>query len=314
MKKDYIKFYNKAFLREQLICETFILKIIIKEKKEKNNFKNIYKIIQGHQEKLNYDIVLDTPWDKLTDIYKYKHKVYDEDFLMDVIPDKMLPLYSSFNLKDSDLNFDGYLEHLARYYAHYDIYNSFDRNYALYNLMFRANKFSEFKIIGCERDIYNRLLDKFNFLVNGTSAVIGPTLGFSDLATKKEIKNFCPEEENLRAVFESERFYDYLVLNYFIDPDHTSFKDFKNVLIGDFETNKSIIRFDCNTQKASVFLYELQIRFTKKLSYTNIEYSKKFKTQYGTLLSRKNITESKRKSSIELKKEVKRILDCFSIY
>jgi hypothetical protein len=313
MKKDYIKFYNNAFLREQLICETFILKIIIKEKKEKNSFKNIYKIIQGHQEKLNYDIVLDTPWDKLTDIYKYKHNVYDDDLLMDVIPDKMLPLYSSFKLKDTDLKFDGYLEHLARYKAHYDIYYSFDRNYALYNLMFRANNFSEFKIIGCEADIYNRLLEKFNFLLNGNFAVIDGALGFTQTVTKKQITNFCPVEENKRNFFESKVFYDYLVLKDFIDPDYTSFTDFKNVLIDDFQTNKSIIRFQCKTQKAAIFLDELKIRFTKKLSFVNIEYSEKFRTQNGKILTRKNITESKRKSSIELKEEVKKVLDLFPI-
>jgi hypothetical protein len=313
VEKDYIKFYNDAVLREELICEAFILKIIIKEKKEKNNFKNIYKIIQGHQEKLNYDIVFDSPWDKLTDIYRYKHHVYDDDFLMDVIPDKMLPLYSSFKLGGTDLQFDNYLEYLARYNAHYDIYKCFDRNYALYNLMFRANDFLEFKIIGCDADMYNSLFKKFNLLLNGYPAVIDSTLTFSEPVTKKEIKNFCPNKENCRIFFESKDFYNYLVFNDFIDSDFTSFIDFKNVFIDDFVTNKSIIRFHCNTKKASVFLNELQIRFTKKLTYTNIEYSKKFKTQKGTLLSRKNLTESVRKSSIELRNEVKEILDCFQI-
>lgn len=313
MKKDFIKIYNNAYSKSEILAEKEIITKFIDFKERGRNSSKAGNVIEQEFEKEKSNCrVMDKSLQSLFYLFRNRLDEFTEDTQMNVIPEILLPEFDKI-IHSDNFSFENYINELAEFNARDSVHNTFSNNRSLYSLMFKLNDFSEFKIIGCEADIYNRLLDKYSFLVNGTSAIIGLTLSSSEPVTKKEIKNFCPEKEDCRTFFESKKFYDYLVLEYFIDSDHTSFTDFKNVLTGDFETNKSIIRFECKTQKAAVLLYELQIRFTKKLSYTNIEYSKKFQTQNGTPLRQKNIAESISKSSIELKKEVKKVLDCFSI-
>lgn len=309
MEKDYLALYNTNYNLEKRNYSLFIKDLIIDQKEYKNPFNNVYLIIQEYNKFFSENHLINSEiWSEITNIFRYRNQYIEEESDMEIINGFMYSAYLKLTKNVAKNTYEKYILELSKYYAHYEITTIFESNYSLNRLMYEVNDFSECNFEGYERDEFSKLLIKYRALKDGVPI----NLGF-DILLKKGIKNFKPEKESHKNIFESEEFYNYLVVRNYIDFENTTFLQFQDVFIKDFNSNESIVQFECKTKKASVFLKELQLRFNNDLSFINIDYSQKFKSSLGNLLKRSNISEAFTKSSKELKDNVKSDLDYFFI-
>ena len=311
MEKDYIKIYEDAYSKYGISHEDYIRKKVIAFHDYLPFNKSNSLLISDLNSKEEDLIIFEEPWRKITTIFRTTR--FRPGHQLRKIQILLLPEFSKIKVGDLNITFEHYIEELAKFKAYEEINRIYSNNDTLYSLMYDLNDFSEFKIIGCEGEVYQELLEKHYKIKSGAADISLQKTNQQEDITKNKfvLKNFCPELESNKKEIESKIFYNFLVLNYFIDTDFTSFIDFKNVFLEDFETNNSIFRFECSTQKGVILLVEIKERLSKKLNFTNIEISKKFKTKYNKYLRRKNITESNRKAKAELKIEVKTLLDSY---
>jgi len=308
MEKDYIEIYEDNYKLEILRYEAFVKELIICEKENKIPYEQVFKIIQNyHSDFTNNNIVNKGDWEKVTDIFRYRNEYIEEGLEMDVINENMYFAYKHLIAAENPISYEYYIKCLSKYCAHSESFYLFQSQNSLYSFMYKLNDFSKFKIFGYKKEFYQILLKDYSYRAKG--------LFFDEevdvLIQKKGIKNFCPEKDEYKELFKSEKFYDFLVLNNYVDGFLSEFLDFKNVFLNNFDSNTSFIQFECTTKKAAVLLNELKNRFNKKLTFTNIQLSKKFKSLRGGYLKRSNISQAYSKSTPELIKEVINDLDLF---
>jgi hypothetical protein len=307
MEKDYLVVYNNNYELEKRNYSLFIKDLIIDQKEYKTPFNIVYQIIQDYHKLFSENhIIYNEVWNELTEIFRYRSKYIEEESDMEIINGLMFSAYQNLITNKTKYSYENYILELSKYYAQYEVTKIFESNNHLTRLMYAVNDFSECNFEGHEKDELSKLLLKYKSLKDGVPI----NEGF-DILSKKGINNFCTENESYKNLFESENFYDFLIMKNYIDYENTTFLQFQDVFIKDFNSNESIVQFECTTKKASVFLKEMQIRFIDDLSFINIEYSQKFKSSLGNLLKRSNISEAFTKSSKELKDRVNNDLDSF---
>lgn len=307
MEKNYLLVYKNNYQLEKRNYSLFIKDLILEHKEYKVPFKEVYGVIKDYNKSFSKNhIIFSEDWKELTEIFRYRSDYIEEESDMEIINGLMFSAYQNLITNKTKYSYEKYILELSKYYAHYEITNIFESNNNLNRLMYALNDFSECNFEGYEREEFSKLLIKYRALKDGVPI----NKGF-DILSKKGIKNFCPENESYRNIFESENFYDFLIKKYYIDDENTTFLQFQDVFIKDFNSNESIVQFECTTKKASVFLKEMQIRFIDDLSFINIQYSQKFKSSLGNPLKRSNISQAFTKSSKELKDRVNNDLDSF---
>jgi hypothetical protein len=307
MEKDYLVVYNNNYKLEKRKYSLFIKDLIMGEKEYKTSFNIIHQIIQDYNIFFSENhIIYNEIWNKITDIFRNRHNYIEEESNMEIINGFMYSAYLKLTKNQAKNSYEEYILELSKYYAQYAITEIFGSTNNLTRLMYTVNDFSECHFEGYEREEYSKLLKKYTALKDGVPI----NEGF-DILSRKGIKNFCPENENYMKIFESEKFYEFLVIKNYIDSENTTFHKFKDVFLKDFNTNESIIQFECTTKKSTVFLKEIQLRFNDNLSFINIQHSQKFKSSLGNFLKRTNISDAFTKSSKELKDSVKNDLDYF---
>lgn len=307
MEKDYLVVYNNNYELEKRNYSLFIKDLIIDQKENKTPYNIVYQIIQDYNNFFSENhIIYNEIWNKITDIFRYRTKYIEEESNMEIINGLMYSAYLQLTKNRAKNSYQEYILELSKFYAQYEITKVFVSTDSLTRLMYAVNDFSEYRFEDYEREEYSKLLKKYTALRDGVPI----NEGF-DILSRKGIKNFCPENENFIKIFESEKFYNFLVIKNYIDSENTIFNKFKDVFLKDFNTNESIIQFECTTKKSSVFLKEIQLRFNDNLSFINIQHSQKFKSSLGNFLKRTNISDAFTKSSKELKDSVKNDLDYF---
>ena len=106
---------------------------------------------------------------------------------------------------------------------------------------------------------------------------------------KKKIKNFNIQNKHL---MEDNKYY-YSLTDYFINDEETSFKDFKNVLLKDFDSHDSKIHFICCNYLARELIFNFKRKFKGEINITNAGYSEKFISENGVPISQSNFSKSK---------------------
>ena len=111
---------------------------------------------------------------------------------------------------------------------------------------------------------------------------------------KREFNNFNIKNNHL---LDNDNYYNELTYD-FINEDKTSFEDFKNVLLKDFNSHDSKIHFICSNYLAREIVFSFKRKFKGSINITNAGKSNKFISSDGNPISQTNFSNSKTTSDI----------------
>jgi hypothetical protein len=295
MKKDYIKIYNNAYSKSEILAEKEIITKFIDFKERGRNSSKAGNVIEQEFEKEKSNCrVMDKSLQSLFYLFRNRLDEFTEDTQMNVIPEILLPEFDKI-IHSDNFSFENYIKELADFNARYSVHNTFSNNRPLYHLMFELNDFSEFSIIGCYGDYNSEIYEKYRKLNHEKSAI--KTVKVLTVVEKKEESepNFYLIKDTYYKKFLSQIFYDYLKNN-FVNDQKTSYQDFIDVFTIDHNNHSKEIHFYCTTKLASYLLSKLQKEIFYKLNMSKFA-TNSLRTSKGGSLRGNNISQSKSNKS-----------------
>jgi hypothetical protein len=315
METDYIKLYEETYFKEEQNCEILILKNVKEYKKNKRSYNfcsnTLLKEFRAKEKEFR---VLQIPYAELGGLYKRRLDEFAPEHEMEVITQTLFPEFKKIIHEDENYTFYCFITELAKSNAFNNGYRIFSNNYNLFEIMFKLNEFEEFKLdedLGRESSpFYEKYrLKLYPRNVSFSSGVtldsdFSNNLGKEECKKKEKIKNF---NITSKCLLDTDNYF-YSLTDHFINEKKTSFEDFKNVLLNDFESHTSEIHFFCSNNFARLLILSFKIKFKGKINLKNSAISKKFISSKGNPFSQSNLSHSF-KTSEEVSSEILQLLE-----
>jgi hypothetical protein len=315
MEKDYIKIYKETYRKNEILTEEKIRDKVLDFKKKGKRYNFSHNSINTEYRIMEKEfVILQPPFIKLKHLFDKRTDEFEDDILLNVIPEILLVEYENNIDIYNQYTFETLVKKLATYEATDNIHRIFGLNYDCYNLMHLLNDFSKFQINGLEYRNCEGLHEELRIRYYETDKkdIPEPESIYQDSIIKSNISKSTTNNFNLteeqKTVIVNNCFYNDLK-NYYFDEVDTDFNDFKNVFTEDFNTTKSTIRFSCDKEIACYFLYELKAKLkNKSFTLTSIGKSGKFKFSDLNNINQDNISKLKKKADKKDAEDVNCIL------
>ena len=291
---NYKEIYEKAYNLQIDKLNKSIQTLLIKQKAENRSFSYADELIENYLKQERNDFLnLENTYLKLfEESYRAHEMNYELNFKSKVLYNELKDKYEEF--KDSiNLDYKEIIEALAKLNATKEMIRKYS-SYS-YNLrdMYKLSKFEGYKnfktfdLIELGR-IGNQALCNELYEINNPKPREANSSNIILNKDKFELKKLY------ESTFRDVEFYEDMI-NYYFDEESISHSEFIQLFV-ERKVLDHPIKFHCETNVATSFIYNLKERFYKRLSINYLLNNQKFKSFDDTSLTLANLSNSKSKN------------------
>tara|TARA_R110002073_G_scaffold57778_4_gene146618 strand:- start:7435 stop:8409 length:975 start_codon:yes stop_codon:yes gene_type:complete len=312
---DYIKLYLKKLKEESKNAIKLVEITLITNKSQFFSFEKTYNdIINKFIEIKKSNIVTQDTYKDLLHQFHTRTAIFEEEHQFEVIPRILEPEFKKITNNQQKSNFKNFVLNLSKYRAYEKVMIDFRNLRDIYSFMYKINKFEGFKHMPKFDIIANHIQTQNTLIFKELHALAYPILTSDKVIhniekqNDEDVKvNYFGCKKEFVDTFKSKESY-LMLTDVIIDDEKTSFDDFINVFFKDPLSHDSEVHFLCETKFCSYLLLLFKNNFFKKLTFTNIEKSKKFHSKNKRPLKQSNISKSYKKASYSEQSYLERLI------